>query len=105
MGYIEQRISILLASALASMSQNSALIFSTGLLQAYVWVKPPGESDGSSQATTPGNVPDAEGKRFDPSCDSNDPSKVTDEWALIPEDRRVCRTHKRRTCYQEREMC
>jgi Glycosyl hydrolases family 6 len=46
------------------------------LLQAYVWVKPPGESDGSSQATTPGNVPDAEGKRFDPSCDPNDPSKV-----------------------------
>lgn len=46
------------------------------LLQAYVWVKPPGESDGSSQATTPGNVPDAEGKRFDPSCDPNDPSMV-----------------------------
>ena len=45
-------------------------------LQAYVWVKPPGESDGSSQATTLGNVPDAEGKRFDPSCDPNDPSKV-----------------------------
>jgi Glycosyl hydrolases family 6 len=66
------------------------------LLQAYVWVKPPGESDGSSQATTPGNVPDAEGKRFDPSCDPNDPSKVM-TVGFDSEDRRVCRTHKRRT--------
>jgi cellulase/cellobiase CelA1 len=41
-----------------------------------VWVKPPGESDGSGAATTPGNVPDAEGKRFDPSCDPKDPTKV-----------------------------
>jgi cellulase/cellobiase CelA1 len=44
-----------------------------------VWVKPPGESDGSGAATTPGNVPDAEGKRFDPSCDPKDPTKVTVE--------------------------
>lgn len=44
-------------------------------IDAYVWVKPPGESDGSAAATTPGNVPDAEGKRFDPSCDPKDQSK------------------------------
>ena len=67
-------------------------------LQAYVWVKPPGESDGSSQATTPGNVPDAEGKRFDPSCDPNDPSKVMTigNW-IHAADRRVCRTHQKHT--------
>lgn len=45
------------------------------MLDAFVWIKPPGESDGSAQVTTPGNVPDAEGKRFDPSCDPNDQSK------------------------------
>ncbi|MFF8478939.1 glycoside hydrolase family 6 protein [Streptomyces sp. NPDC015414] len=33
-------------------------------LDAYVWVKPPGESDGASQS-----VPNDEGKRADPMCD------------------------------------
>lgn len=34
---------------------------------ALIWVKPPGESDGSSDATQSGA--DSEGKNFDPSCD------------------------------------
>ena len=67
-----------------------------------MWVKPPGESDGSSQATTPGNVPDAEGKRFDPSCDPNDPSKVTTigtgdaghRFGMGVQKTRVCRTDR-----------
>jgi cellulose 1,4-beta-cellobiosidase len=33
-------------------------------LDAYVWIKPPGESDGSSTA-----IPNNEGKSFDPMCD------------------------------------
>jgi cellulose 1,4-beta-cellobiosidase len=37
------------------------------------WIKPPGESDGSSKVTTAGNKPDAEGKRFDPNCDATNP--------------------------------
>ncbi|MFE0678129.1 glycoside hydrolase family 6 protein [Streptomyces sp. NPDC058867] len=33
-------------------------------LDAYVWVKPPGESDGASE-----DIPNGEGKRADPMCD------------------------------------
>ena len=33
-------------------------------LDAYVWVKPPGESDGASQ-----EIPNDEGKRLDRMCD------------------------------------
>jgi cellulose 1,4-beta-cellobiosidase len=33
---------------------------------AYVWIKPPGESDGTSDSAQ--TTPDAEGKRFDPMC-------------------------------------
>jgi cellulose 1,4-beta-cellobiosidase len=36
---------------------------------AYVWIKPPGESDGTSDSSQ--TAPDAEGKRFDPMCDPN----------------------------------
>lgn len=36
---------------------------------AYVWIKPPGESDGTSDSTQ--TTPDSEGKRFDPMCDPN----------------------------------
>ena len=43
-------------------------------LDAYVWVKPPGESDGISHLENPDNVPDSQGKRFDPSCDPNNPA-------------------------------
>jgi cellulose 1,4-beta-cellobiosidase len=35
-----------------------------GLDDAYVWIKPPGESDGSSTA-----IPNDEGKGFDQMCD------------------------------------
>jgi cellulose 1,4-beta-cellobiosidase len=34
---------------------------------AYVWIKPPGESDGTSNSAQ--TTPDAEGKRFDAMCD------------------------------------
>ncbi len=35
-------------------------------VDAYVWIKPPGASDGTSDVTQ--TMPDAEGKRFDPMC-------------------------------------
>jgi cellulose 1,4-beta-cellobiosidase len=40
-------------------------------LDAYVWIKPPGESDGTSDASQ--TTPDPEGKRYDPNCD---PTKI-----------------------------
>jgi cellulose 1,4-beta-cellobiosidase len=40
-------------------------------LDAYVWIKPPGESDGTSDSTQ--TTPDPEGKRYDPNCD---PTKI-----------------------------
>ncbi|MCZ4141764.1 cellobiohydrolase, partial [Escherichia coli] len=43
-------------------------------LDAYVWVKPPGESDGSSSA-----IPNDEGKGFDRMCD---PTFVTRDGVL-----------------------
>jgi cellulose 1,4-beta-cellobiosidase len=42
-------------------------------LDAFYYVKPPGESDGASAAQNAGNVPDAEGKRFDRNCDPSNP--------------------------------
>lgn len=38
-------------------------------LHAYVFIKPPGASDGTSDSTA--TVPNAEGKRFDPKCGSD----------------------------------
>ena len=43
------------------------------LIDAYVWVKPPGESDGISQLENSSNTPDAQGKRFDAHCDPTNP--------------------------------
>jgi cellulose 1,4-beta-cellobiosidase len=40
-------------------------------LDAYVWIKPPGESDGTSDSSQ--TTPDPEGKRYDPNCD---PTKI-----------------------------
>jgi cellulose 1,4-beta-cellobiosidase len=40
---------------------------------AYVWIKPPGESDGTSNTTQ--TTADSEGKRFDAMCDPNSPSR------------------------------
>ena len=40
-------------------------------LDAYVWIKPPGESDGTSDSSQ--TTPDSEGKRYDPNCD---PTKI-----------------------------
>ncbi|TBR41558.1 PKD domain-containing protein [Marinomonas agarivorans] len=37
------------------------------VIEAYVWIKPPGESDGTSDSTQ--TTPDDEGKSFDPMCD------------------------------------
>lgn len=39
------------------------------VIQAYVWIKPPGESDGTSDTTQ--TTPDDEGKSFDPMCSSS----------------------------------
>jgi cellulose 1,4-beta-cellobiosidase len=38
-------------------------------VDAFVWVKPPGESDGTSNSSQ--TTPDSEGKSFDPMCDPN----------------------------------
>ncbi|GLV60583.1 glucanase [Dictyobacter sp. S3.2.2.5] len=40
---------------------------------AYVWIKPPGESDGTSDKTQ--TTPDSEGKQFDTMCDPNGTSR------------------------------
>ena len=42
---------------------------------AYVWIKPPGESDGTSNSTQ--TTPDAEGKRFDAMCDPTANNRYT----------------------------
>lgn len=36
------------------------------VIEAYVWIKPPGESDGTSDSSQ--TTPDDEGKSFDPNC-------------------------------------
>lgn len=41
--------------------------FNDGTIHAFVWIKPPGESDGTSDSTQ--TQADAEGKRFDSDCD------------------------------------
>lgn len=41
--------------------------YNDGVVHAFVWIKPPGESDGTSDSTQ--TEPDAEGKRFDSDCD------------------------------------
>lgn len=38
----------------------------TSPIEAYIWIKPPGESDGTSDSTQ--TTPDNEGKSFDPNC-------------------------------------
>ncbi len=42
---------------------------------AYVWIKPPGESDGTSNTTQ--TSPDSEGKQFDAMCDPNANNRYT----------------------------
>ena len=46
-----------------------------GVFQAYVWVKPPGESDGSSSLIPPGPE-NPGGKGFDQMCDPNYPGNA-----------------------------
>jgi cellulose 1,4-beta-cellobiosidase len=55
---------------------------------AYVWIKPPGESDGTSNSAQ--NKPDAEGKQFDAMCDPTannryDPSVKTGSLPNAPD--------------------
>jgi cellulose 1,4-beta-cellobiosidase len=55
---------------------------------AYVWIKPPGESDGTSNSAQ--TTADAEGKRFDAMCDPNgnsryDPSVKTGSLGNAPD--------------------
>lgn len=40
--------------------------FNDGVIHAFVWVKPPGESDGTSDVSQ--TTPDEQGKSFDPFC-------------------------------------
>jgi len=46
-----------------------------GYLDAYVFAKPPGASDGTSDATA--TTPNADGKRFDPKCGSTNVDALT----------------------------
>jgi cellulose 1,4-beta-cellobiosidase len=55
-----------------------------GRVDAFVYVKPPGTSDGISSLENPGNVPDAEGKRFDPDCAPATPTNNLDGLAGAP---------------------
>lgn len=48
-------------------------------VDAYVWIKPPGESDGTSNATQ--TAPDSEGKSFDPMCDPNGQSTYNSSFS------------------------
>lgn len=47
--------------------------YGDGIVHSFVWIKPPGESDGSSNSSQ--TVPDEQGKSFDPNCD---PDGTTD---------------------------
>lgn len=51
-------------------------------VDAYVWIKPPGASDGTSDTTQ--TTPDAEGKRFDPMCGQE--SVVRKDGHSVPTD-------------------
>jgi cellulose 1,4-beta-cellobiosidase len=48
-------------------------------VDAFVWVKPPGESDGTSDSSQ--TTPDSEGKSFDPMCDPNARSTYNSAYA------------------------
>ncbi len=51
-------------AGLGELPQASPAGFAASHLDAYVWIKPPGESDGGAT-----DIPNTEGKRFDRMCD------------------------------------
>jgi cellulose 1,4-beta-cellobiosidase len=51
-------------------------------VDAYFWVKPPGESDGTSDETA--TEPNEEGKRFDPMCGTDPVERVHSPGRAIP---------------------
>ncbi len=51
-------------------------------VDAYYWLKPPGESDGTSDERV--TTPDAEGKRYDPMCGPNPVERPYAAGKLIP---------------------
>jgi cellulose 1,4-beta-cellobiosidase len=53
-------------------------------VDAYYWLKPPGESDGTSDSTQ--TTPDAEGKRYDPMCGANPVERPYATGELIATD-------------------
>ncbi len=53
-------------------------------VDAYFWIKPPGESDGTSDSTA--TTPDAEGKRYDPMCGQDPVEPPYAPGKLIPTD-------------------
>ena len=53
-------------------------------VDAFFWVKPPGESDGYGALQNPTNAPDAEGKRFDADCDASNAAQHGDSLAGAP---------------------
>jgi cellulose 1,4-beta-cellobiosidase len=53
-------------------------------VDAYYWLKPPGESDGTSDSTQ--TTPDAEGKRYDPMCGADPVERPYAPGKLIATD-------------------
>jgi cellulose 1,4-beta-cellobiosidase len=53
-------------------------------VDAYVWIKPPGESDGTSDETA--TEPSDEGKRYDEMCGTDATVRAYDPDIAIPTD-------------------
>jgi cellulose 1,4-beta-cellobiosidase len=53
-------------------------------VDAFVWIKPPGASDGTSDSSQ--TTPDAEGKRYDPMCGTGDVVRAYSKGKAIPTD-------------------
>lgn len=56
--------------------------YEDGVIHSFVWVKPPGESDGTSDSSQ--TTPDNEGKSFDASCDPNHVSDLGIPTGALP---------------------
>lgn len=56
--------------------------YNDGIVHAFLWIKPPGESDGTSDATQ--TAPDEQGKSFDPSCKAAEPSTSDAAMGALP---------------------
>lgn len=56
--------------------------FGDNIIHAFVWIKPPGESDGTSNADQ--TTPDQNGKSFDPNCDPEGSNSYGQPTGALP---------------------